>query len=376
MKLVSGLEDFWRYRRVWFLPGARRSFARQCKARRADPARLDSRPLAYVELTDPRSNGPKGRRLFLLFVMLERAGFHIVVRAHRGLFSDLETKRFKRMLLALPWQFWPPGQPLPEGVVQVVDRPQLVLPGARQQWRLQHEPAFDPTSAVVPMPFGMFPAHYVAGRDRAVARWRETRKSWRLFFAGGWDAANYDQPRLQTRYGVLSRYEILQRLARELPPERIRIVETRAELRALRAGYFNGFVWVRSPEVKLAGDEWFEMLAASDCFLGAPGTNWPMCHHLVEALSVGTPLLLEYADLVYPPETRENALIAFQGKAGLRAQLTALWAASPDTLASRRAAAIQAYEEGFRYDRFATRLLADPRKKIVIHTKPHERGSV
>ncbi|EMI17354.1 ATPase [Rhodopirellula maiorica SM1] len=73
-----------------------------------------------------------------------------------------------------------------------------------------------------------------------------------------------------------------------------------------------------SAETPIAPSQWLPFLAQHRFFVCCPGAAQPMCHNLIEAMSVGTIPLIEYGDRLRPQLTDGENAICFRGADGLR----------------------------------------------------------
>jgi hypothetical protein len=67
----------------------------------------------------------------------------------------------------------------------------------------------------------------------------------------------------------------------------------------------------------IPASRWLQTLANARFFLACPGGRQPMCHNLIEAMSVGTIPILEYGDRITPALRDGETAICFRGREGL-----------------------------------------------------------
>jgi len=121
-------------------------------------------------------------------------------------------------------------------------------------------------------------------------------------------------------FHVLNRIEILNILDKELQEEEKFIIKSQEDLQVFWENeYLDKFVrtdWDWSPEksrnldIRIPNEKWLEALSQSNFFLATPGIRMPMCHNIVEAMSMGTIPILQYADHFEPNlEHMKNCII-------------------------------------------------------------------
>jgi hypothetical protein len=139
---------------------------------------------------------------------------------------------------------------------------------------------------------------------------------------------------MQREFGILSRLELLDALRQRFPdrifdslrpesqrPESQRPESQRPETqRSDSLGSSNAsrpIVLIDSREAAISADHWLPTLASARFFLCCPGGRQPLCHNLIEAMSVGTIPLIEYGDRITPPLRDGETAICFDGRRGL-----------------------------------------------------------
>jgi hypothetical protein len=95
----------------------------------------------------------------------------------------------------------------------------------------------------------------------------------------------------------------------------------------------------------IAASQWLTTLAKTRFFVCCPGASQPMCHNLIEAMSVGTVPLIEYGDRVTPQLRDGENAICFQGKAGLLNAIDRIDQLSSDEMLRLSRGAARFYDE-------------------------------
>ena len=194
------------------------------------------------------------------------------------------------------------------------------------------------------LPFYMIPRMYFSN-SFLKSKKLQTRndRTMRIFFSGNVDPTQYNNSKFKKTFNKLTRIEILNTLKKMIDQMVIITLEDVPD-----SAYANGrsnivlSEWVRnSPKQsnivgRIDNNNWLEELSRSDFFLACPGYIQPMCHNVVEAISVGSIPILEHPELFNPPlEDNVNAIV-FKGKENLVNRLNEVLNMNEDEVLSLR----------------------------------------
>jgi hypothetical protein len=198
------------------------------------------------------------------------------------------------------------------------------------------------------MPYPMHPAtlRHLDGTDlRSLRNHDNDRRA--ILFAGS-QKARYGDQWMRREFGILSRLELLDALRQRFPD---RIVDSLGSSASVRP-----IVLIDSRKAAISPDRWLPTLAGARFFLCCPGGRQPLCHNLIEAMSVGTIPLIEYGNRLTPRLRDGETAICFDGRRGLIEAVERIDRMTADELAglSRRVAAF--YDEHLCGTRFFHRL--------------------
>jgi hypothetical protein len=118
---------------------------------------------------------------------------------------------------------------------------------------------------------------------------------------------------------------------------------------------------------KVRRNAWLRTLAQSDFFLAPPGVVMPLCHNLIEALSVGTIPITEYANSLAPPLQPGRNCIAFRGKDDLIRKLREALAMTSDKIMQMREEVIRYSDEHLLPDSFARGIEAAEQEVLEMY---------
>jgi len=156
------------------------------------------------------------------------------------------------------------------------------------------------------MPYPMFPGQIAALDDDALCRFRQRPKAG-IFFAGN-QKSRYGRDSMRREFGLLSRLEVIETLVDAFPQ---RVVPLDA------AGKSDRIVLRATHRDPIASADWVDTLSRHQFFLCCPGVSQPVCHNVIEAMSVGAIPILEYSDRFAPALIDGVNAICFQGRRGL-----------------------------------------------------------
>jgi glycosyltransferase involved in cell wall biosynthesis len=208
-------------------------------------------------------------------------------------------------------------------------------------------------------PYFAHPDFYLSGRylrcrdDRSTSRWM------RVFFAGTSESSSYTE---QFAFDLLSRPEILRDVREHFDVSQLHV----AHLTDPQApeGIVVSITDRPGQDIAkhaLAPADYLRAVGSADFFLCLPGFRIPHSHNLVEAMSVGTIPILNYARYVHPPLSPGDNCLVFDTLDELREVLQRALTMSPDEVARMRANVIAYYDRELDPAAFAQRLLAaDP----------------
>ncbi|GAA5506143.1 hypothetical protein [Novipirellula caenicola] len=264
-------------------------------------AALTERPIALDLYTD-QMLFDCGRHFASLAHHSREIGSPFFVRGSRLLLASVARKIHGAEMLAEEHATWlRPNAPLPTDAVALCDVPvsqaKRTGMGARQIEMMIGRDIL-PQRPVMPYPMHPATLRHSDTESRVALRSKFTREA--ILFAGS-QKSKYGHQKMKQSFGVLSRLHILQVLS-EFAANDVAIPIRLQD----------------SAETPIASSQWLPFLAQHRFFVCCPGAAQPMCHNLIEAMSVGTIPLIEYGDRLRPQLTDGENAICFRGADGLR----------------------------------------------------------
>jgi len=165
----------------------------------------------------------------------------------------------------------------------------------------------DKSESVLHFPFPLHPVFYQRNFHSSNAH---LQGRMRILFAGNIDKRYYDDPVVTGRFGMVSRYQCVERI-REQMSDVLFEPESIDELREMLGSCndLRRMVLVDTSKCAIPVEQWLSVLDHADFFLALPGTKIPHCHNCIEALSRGSIPVLQYGKLFHVPlENGVNAL--------------------------------------------------------------------
>lgn len=168
---------------------------------------------------------------------------------------------------------------------------------------------------VIEIPFSMHPMQYHTNQVVKIPGLRQTARKIRIFFGGNTTKQAY-QGRSVPQYGQLNRHEATELIINSVPE-----TEIITELNRFNSfvsednSFVNKFILLRADESgQLKTEDWLSTIAKSQFFMCFSGTNRPICHNAVEAMSVGTIPIISYQDWFTPPLEHMKNTVIYTGK--------------------------------------------------------------
>jgi hypothetical protein len=295
--------------------------------------------------------------------------------AHRGFVGNIDRK-LKRLLLSQPLTVIPSidGFTGSDAILVTQKRRDPLPEGYRKQLVIKTSGAFDPAAGEVSFPFTLHPNSYDARDDLGLDAYRAITKRWRLFFSGACHSRYYDTSWIREHFGKVPRSTVVEILDLEFAGDRTLRLDADAELEAIMARQFEGFVLgeVTDATTPIPSHRWLEALARAVVFIAAPGVSYPVCHNIIEAMAVGTVPLTEYPEQFDPPLSDGENCLVYRGEDGLASRAREIVQAPAESLAALSRGAVEYYDRHLSPTGFVGRIEADPRSTLTVHLKSYE----
>jgi hypothetical protein len=152
------------------------------------------------------------------------------------------------------------------------------------------------------LPYMMHPLQYQAGYFSRLDEYRKFERTIGIYFSGNTDVGVYNNSNIVSRFGILTRWQIITTLKKY-----IHLLDKGNNFtRGLKHSIIiNAWEWstTHSKDLNYRIDtpKWLSKLASCNFFICCPGIIIPFSHNAIEAMSVGTIPVLQYSELFEPP---------------------------------------------------------------------------
>lgn len=308
------------------------------------------RPIV-VELHTPQLLFDCGRHLNCIAMHARLAGSPFYLRCSKVLLAGIARKLYGRELLSMPDLTWLSNKDkYPACAMVLTDNiKRCPYPDA-----IEMRIGRDTVDASPVMPYPMHHRSIESMQHSNLAQIRDTSQRRGVFFAGR-IKDSYKRNAVQNQFGVIDRVQAVETLREALSD---RVFPTRDAIKTTQTGGVP-IVLQDSRLNSIDPSQWLPTLASFDFFLCCPGASQPMCHNAVEAMSVGTIPLLEYANRFTPNLQDGVNAVCFSGREGLLESVHRIDRMSPQEISELRQGVIRYFEEHLRGEQFLAKLRDD-----------------
>jgi len=337
----------------------------------ADSAALSSPPLVLdLRTTNLMFDG--GRHLYTMAHYAAENRVKTLLRCRHFLLSGIVHKTFGREMLDLPHSgYLRSGERIPKNALVLGDY--QITPSEKEsfdargirymQMQIGREVPTQPP--IMPYPMHPWTLEHLDEDQRHLLRDQRHRQNLILF--AGCQKPKYGTKWMREQFKILSRLEVLDVVRKHFPKQ---ITETHNQ----DEGNLDSCDQDRpvedchvppkiiqlldSKNFPIDSKRWLAKLADSHFFLCGPGGRQPICHHLTEAMAVGTIPILEYGDRIYPELTDGINAIRFSGKDGLVESIRRVLSMEQTELNQMRQSVIAFYDQHLCGRHFFAQLLS------------------
>lgn len=229
------------------------------------------------------------------------------------------------------------------------------------------------------LPYPLHPDIYHRQLYLQCQKLRKQSRLCRVVFSGNTEPLAYQSDVLKRHFHGLNRVQIVDSIIKNFNSQVLRINSGKERKMPEEQAYFkgivvNGWKWSKTykenMEVKISIQDWLPFLASADFFLACPGVSIPFSHNAIEAMSVGTIPILNYAQSFSPALEDGKNCIAFTTEANLLKRLDEVLAMSEEEIAALRQNVISYYETNLNYLKVIPRLFIEtktPKEFLFIN---------
>ena len=152
------------------------------------------------------------------------------------------------------------------------------------------------------VPYIMHPRNYLIPEPSLL------EKKVGIVMSGNFEAKIYDSDTITKNFQLLNRWQIYNEIIQHAAVETITGTDFKERL-ALGI-YENAFVVMKWQQGAIPSEEWRHYLSSAKFLFCAPGMTMPMCHNVLEAMSVGVVPIINYQNWLNPSlQDGKNALL-------------------------------------------------------------------
>ncbi len=228
-----------------------------------------------------------------------------------------------------------------------------------------------PISGACVFPFPVHPSIRMHMTQPQLARGRGRQQRARVFFTGN-QKPSYGNTALADQFAACNRLDLVAHLRTRFAG----LCDTLHQRPRAAGSVWKPIMLGDSRHVAIKPERWLDALSGFDFFVGCPGVVHPMCHNVVEAMSVGTIPILEHATCFAPHLVDGENAIVFSGLDGFELAIERVLAMSSAEIRHLRGGVIDYYEDHLQPEKFLRRLLMRTRLQggAVLSIPYHDRN--
>jgi hypothetical protein len=152
------------------------------------------------------------------------------------------------------------------------------------------------------IPYIMHPRNYMIDEPLLL------EKKVGVLMSGNFEAKIYDSDLITKNFQLLNRWQIYNQVIKH--PSVLSITGIVLKERLFTDDYLHKVVLMKWQEGAIPTEEWRNYLSSSRFLFCSPGMTMPMCHNVLEAISVGVVPIINYENWLNPSlEDQENCLV-------------------------------------------------------------------
>lgn len=137
-------------------------------------------------------------------------------------------------------------------------------------------------------------------------------KSIAVLSSGNFEERIYNSSLINDNFSMLNRWEIYSEMIKH--PALVELTGTELISNMHTGCFADKFVLMKWQNGAIPNEKWRHYLSASNFLFCAPGMTMPMCHNVIEAMSVGVIPILNYADWLNPSLTDGKNCLVYGAK--------------------------------------------------------------
>ncbi|EAZ96241.1 ATPase [Flavobacteria bacterium BAL38] len=152
------------------------------------------------------------------------------------------------------------------------------------------------------VPYIMHPRNYMIAKPELL------EKQVGIVMSGNFEAKIYDSDTITKNFNLLNRWQIYNQIIQHTAVVSITGIEFKEQFSS--CVFLDKFVVMKWQQGAIPSEEWRHYLSSAKFLFCAPGMTMPMCHNVVEAMSVGVVPIINYQNWLNPTlRDEKNALV-------------------------------------------------------------------
>lgn len=265
------------------------------------------------DLTDIKIDNVGGRYFYYIAHDFASAGYDLYFKNRFRFIANIKTKGFKSHLLELPFNIYTSESEVISGDEEfiVVSDCQKTLDSSQGAKKVLIDYAMrraDPTKNEIALPFSMSPTILSKGIKPPKINLNAKRPI-KFLFAGNLDPKVYGTKTMPEKYGMMNRIQVIEEVKKQAKKDDLICPQDQLPFEEITKE--RNIVILDTRYCKVPPERWLEFLSHAEYFIAAPGEGMPLCHNLIEAMSVGCVPILEYGEYLTPPLIDEENAVFF-----------------------------------------------------------------
>lgn len=159
------------------------------------------------------------------------------------------------------------------------------------------------------VPYIMHPRNYLIPEPSLL------EKKVGIVMSGNFEAKIYDSDVITKNFQLLNRWQIYSEIIKHKAVVTITGTEFKEQLEA--SVYKGSFVVMKWQQGAIPSEEWRHYLSSAKFLFCAPGMTMPMCHNVIEAMSVGVVPIINYQNWLNPSLVDEKNALLYESEASI-----------------------------------------------------------
>lgn len=156
------------------------------------------------------------------------------------------------------------------------------------------------------VPYIMHPRNYMIAKPELL------EKKVGIVMSGNFEAKIYDSDVITKSFNLLNRWQIYNQITQHTALVSVTGIEFKEQFN--KGVFLDKFVVMKWQQGAIPSEEWRHYLSSAKFLFCAPGMTMPMCHNVVEAMSVGVVPIINYQNWLNPSLVNEKNALVYQSK--------------------------------------------------------------